>query len=114
MKTLGVDNAITVRIAGGPRPSKQPKQRDDRIRPLYDLQSKQGGIQHWAKLEAAKTFTQLEEGGIEHYADLESRLVAVMEKRDGPYLHQRDRDKNRGVFLCDEARRHLSPVKAGL
>lgn len=57
MKTLGVDDAITVRIAGGPRPSKQPKQRDDRIRPLYDLQSKQGGLQHWAKLEAAKTFT---------------------------------------------------------
>ena len=57
MKTLGVDDAITVRIAGGPRPSKQPKQRDDRIRPPYDLQSKQGGIQHWAKLDAAKTFT---------------------------------------------------------
>lgn len=63
MKTLGMDyteDAITARIAGGPRPSRQPKQRDDRIRRLYDLQSKQGGLQHWAKLQnlklAAKTF----------------------------------------------------------
>lgn len=63
MKTLGVDyteDAIAARIAGDPRPSRQPKQRDDRIRLLYDLQSKQGGLQHWAKLQnlklAAKTF----------------------------------------------------------
>ena len=89
MKTLGIDyteDAITARIAGGPRPSRQPKQRDDRIRLLYDLQSKQGGLQHWAKLQnlklAAKTFTWLEEHGIDNYADLESRSAAVMEKRD--------------------------------
>ena len=89
MKTLGVDyteDAITARIAGGPRPSRQPKQRDDRIRLLYDLQSKQGGLQHWAKLQnlklAAKTFSWLEERGIDNYADLESRSAAVMEKRD--------------------------------
>ena len=89
MKTLGVDyteDAITARIAGGPRPSRQPKQRDDRIRLLYDLQSKQGGLQHWAKLQnlklAAKTFAWLEERGIDNYADLESRSAAVMEKRD--------------------------------
>ena len=89
MKTLGVDyteDAITARIAGGPRPSRQPKQRDDRIRLLYDLQSKQGGLQHWAKLQnlklAAKTFVWLEEHGIENYADLESRSADVMEKRD--------------------------------
>lgn len=89
MKTLGADyteDAITARIAGGPRPSRQPKQRDDRIRLLYDLQSKQGGLQHWAKLQnlklAAKTFAWLEEHRIENYAGLESRLTAVMEKRD--------------------------------
>ena len=89
MKTLGMDyteDAITARIAGGPRPSRQPKQRDDRIRRLYDLQSKQGGLQHWAKLQnlklAAKTFAWLEEHGIDNYADLESRSAAVMEKRD--------------------------------
>ena len=92
MKTLGVDyteDAITARIAGGPRPSRQPKQRDDRIRLLYDLQSKQGGLQHWAKLQnlklAAKTFAWLEERGIDNYADLESRSAAVMEKRDAAH-----------------------------
>ena len=92
MKTLGVDyteDAITARIAGGLRPSRQPKQRDDRIRLLYDLQSKQGGLQHWAKLQnlklAAKTFAWLEEHGIDNYADLESRLAAVMEKRDAAH-----------------------------
>jgi len=89
MKTLGVDyteDAITARIAGSPRPSRQPKQRDDRIRLLYDLQSKQGGLQHWAKLQnlklAAKTFAWLEEHGIDNYAALESKAATVMEKRD--------------------------------
>lgn len=93
MKTLGVDyteEAITARIAGRSRPSRQPKQRDDRIRLLYDLQSKQGGFQHWAKLQnlklAAKTFAWLEEHGIENYADLESRSAAVMEKRDTAHV----------------------------
>lgn len=89
MKTLGADyteDAITARIAGAFRPSKQPKQRDDRIRLLYDLQSKQGGLQHWAKLQnlklAAKTFAWLEEHGIDNYANLESKAAAVIEKRD--------------------------------
>jgi len=89
MKTLGVDyteDAIAARIAGGPRPSRQPKQRDDRIRLLYDLQSKQGGLQHWAKLQnlklAAKTFAWLEERGIDNYADLESRSTAIIAQRD--------------------------------
>lgn len=92
MKTLGVDyteEAITARIARRSRPSRQPKQRDDRIRLLYDLQSKQGGLQHWAKLQnlkpAAKTFAWLEEHGIDNYADLESRSTAVMEKRDATH-----------------------------
>ncbi|WP_418632337.1 relaxase/mobilization nuclease domain-containing protein [Ruthenibacterium lactatiformans] len=89
MKTLGADyteDAITARIAGRPRPSRQPKQRDDRIRLLYDLQSKQGGLQHWAKLQnlklAAKTFAWLEEHGIENYANLESKAATVIGKRD--------------------------------
>lgn len=93
MKTLGVNytkDAITARIAGRSRPSRQPKQRDDRIRLLYDLQSKQGGLQYWAKLQnlklAAKTFAWLEEHGIENYADLESRSAAVMEKRDTAHV----------------------------
>ena len=90
LKTLGIDyteEAIASRIAGGSRPSKQPKQRDDRIRLLYDIQSKQGaGLQHWAKLQnlklAAKTFAWLEEHGIDNYTELESRLAAVTDRRD--------------------------------
>ena len=89
LKTLGVDyteEALVARIAGRSRPSRQPKQRDDRIRLLYDLQSKQGGLRHWAKLQnlklAAKTFAWLEEYGIDNYADLESKAAVIMEKRD--------------------------------
>lgn len=89
MKTLGIDyteEAITARIAGAARPSRQPKQRDDRIRLLYDLQTKQGGLQHWAKIQnlkmAAKTFAWLEERGIDNYADLESKSASITEKRD--------------------------------
>ena len=92
MKTLGVDyteDTITARIAGGPRASRQPKQRDDRIRLLYDLQSKQGGLQHWAKLQnlklAAKDFAWLEERGINNYDDLESKAAVVLEKRDAAH-----------------------------
>ena len=89
MKTLGVDyteDAITARIAGGLRPSRQPKQRDDRIRLLYDLQTKQGGLQHWAKLnnlkQAAKTMNFLTEHGISNYGELESKLTALSARRD--------------------------------
>ena len=92
MKTLGIDyteEAITARIAGASRPSRQPKQRDDRIRLLYDLQTKQGGLQHWAKIQnlklAAKTFAWLEERGIDNYADLESKAATITEKRDSSH-----------------------------
>lgn len=90
LKTLGIDHteeAITARITGGSRPSKKPKQRDDRIRLLYDIQSKQGaGLQHWAKLQnlklAARTMNYLTEHGIDNYGELESRLSALMDCRD--------------------------------
>ena len=92
MKTLGIDyteEAITARIAGASRPSRQPKQRDDRIRLLYDLQAKQGGLQHWAKIQnlklAAKTFAWLEERGIDNYANLESKAASITEKRDSSH-----------------------------
>ena len=92
MKTLGIDyteKAITARIAGASRPSRQPKQRDDRIRLLYDLQTKQGGLRHWAKIQnlkmAAKTFAWLEERGIDNYPELESRSAAITEKRDSSH-----------------------------
>ena len=90
LKTLGVDyteEAIRSRIAGGSRPSRKPKQRDDRIRLLIDIQSKQGaGLQHWAKLQnlkqAAKTVNFITEHGIDSYEELESRLAALTDTRD--------------------------------
>ena len=121
MKTLGVDyteEAITARLAGHPRPSRQPKQRDDRIRLLYDLQSKQGGLQHWAKLQnlklAAKTFAWLEEHGIENYSDLESRSAAVMEKRDTAHTSIKEAEARIAelslVMKLAATYRHLKPV----
>ena len=90
LKTLGVDyteEAIRSRIAGGSRPSRKPKQRDDRIRLLIDIQSKQGaGLQHWAKLQnlkqAAKTVNFITEHGIDSYEELESKLTALTDTRD--------------------------------
>ena len=90
LKTLGVDyteEAIRSRIAGGSRPSRKPKQRDDRIRLLIDIQSKQGaGLQHWAKLQnlkqAAKTVNFITEHGIESYEELECKLAALTDTRD--------------------------------
>ena len=90
LKTLGIDyteEAISSRIAGGTRPSRKPKQRDDRIKLLMDIQSKQGaGLQHWAKLQnlkqAAKTVNFLTEHGIGSYEELESKLAALTDTRD--------------------------------
>ena len=90
LKTLGIDyteESIRSRIAGGSRPSRKPKQRDDRIRLLIDIQSKQGaGLQHWAKLQnlkqAAKTVNFITEHGIDSYEELESKLAALTDTRD--------------------------------
>lgn len=90
LKTLGIDyteEAISSRIAGGTRPSRKPKQRDDRIKLLIDIQSKQGaGLQHWAKLqnlkEAAKTVNFLTEHGISSYEELKTKLAALIDTRD--------------------------------
>ena len=90
LKTLGIDyteEAISSRIAGGSRPSRKPKQRDDKIKLFMDIQSKQGaGLQHWAKLqnlkEAAKTVNFLTEHGISSYEELESKLAVLTDTRD--------------------------------
>ena len=94
MKTLGVDyteEAITARIAGRSRPSRQPKQHDGKISLLIDIQNnikaqQSAGFTHWAKLnnlkQAARTMNFLTEQGITRYGELESRLAAVTERRD--------------------------------
>ena len=94
MKTLGIDyteEAITARIAGCSRPSKQPKQRDGRISLLIDIQNnvkaqENAGFAHWAKLnnlkQAARTVNFLTEHGIDSYEELESKLAALIDRRD--------------------------------
>lgn len=94
MKTLGIDyteEAITVRIAGGSRPSRQPKQRDGRISLLIDIQNnlkaqQSAGFTHWAKLnnlkQAAKTMNFLTEHGIDSYAQLAEKLSAITDNRN--------------------------------
>ena len=97
MKTLGVDyseETIISRIAGGSRPSKQPKQHDGRISLLIDIQNnlkaqQSAGFAHWAKLnnlkQAARTMNFLTEHGITSYAELESRLATVTGRRDSAH-----------------------------
>ena len=106
LKTLGIDyteEAITSRIAGGSRPSRKPKQRDDKIKLLMDIQSKQGaGLQHWAKLQnlkqAAKTVNFLTEHGISSYEELESKLAALTDTRDRPLASIKETE-NRIAYL---------------
>lgn len=86
MKTLGIDytdEVVANRIAGGTRPSKQPKQDDKRINLLIDIKNnikaqENAGFAHWAKInnlkQAAKTMNFLTENGISSYAELEERV----------------------------------------
>ena len=94
MKTLGIDcteEAVTARIAGGSRPSRQPKQRDGRISLFIDIQNNLKAQQsawftHWAKLnnlkQAAKTMNFLTEHGIDSYAELTEKLSAITDNRN--------------------------------
>ena len=94
MKTLGIDyteESVTARIAGGSRPSRQPKQRDGRISLRIDIQNnlkaqQSAGFTHWAKLNnlkhAAKTMNFLTEHGIDSYALLAEKLSAITDNRN--------------------------------
>ena len=105
MKTLGVDyteEAITARIAGRSRPSRQPKQRDGRISLLIDIQNnikaqQSAGFAHWAKLnnlkQAARTMNFLTEHGIGSYEELENRLAGLTERRDTAHTSIKDTER---------------------
>ena len=85
LKTLGVDYteaALAARIAGRPRPSKQPRVQDGCIQRIAVVQGNQSsGLQHWAKLqklkEGAKTLNYLAEHGIDSYEALDGRLAEL-------------------------------------
>lgn len=94
MKTLGADyteETITARIAGRPRPSRQPKKDDKRINLLIDIQNnikaqESAGFAHWAKInnlkQAAKTMNFLTEHGISSYEELEEQAASATSKTD--------------------------------
>ncbi len=89
LKTLGADyteEAITARIAGGLRPSRQPRQRSGRVSLLIDIQNnikaqQSAGYQHWATIEnlkrAAATMNFITERGIGSYEELAERSDAA-------------------------------------
>ena len=84
------EEAIAARIAGGIRPSKQPKQKQT-ISLIIDLQNnlkakESAGFAHWAKLnnlkEAAKTLNYLTEHQIDSYEDLQFRFSQLKQKEE--------------------------------
>lgn len=89
LKTLGADyaeEAVASRIAGGPRPSRQPQQRSGKVNLLIDTQNnikaqQSAGYQRWATIEnlkrAAATMNFLTEHGIGSYEELAERCDAV-------------------------------------
>ena len=89
LKILGADyteEAIASRIAGGPRPSRQPQQRSGKVSLLIDIQNnikaqQSAGYQRWATIEnlkrAAATMNFLTEHGIGSYEELVERCDSV-------------------------------------
>lgn len=85
LKTLGADyteEAVASRIAGGPRPSRQPRQRSGKVSLLIDIQNnikaqQSAGYKHWATIEnlkrAAETLNFLTEHGIGSLEELSER-----------------------------------------
>ena len=89
LKTLGADyteEVVAARIAGGPRPSRKPRQRNGKVSLLIDIQNnikaqQSAGYQRWATIEnlkrAAATMNFLTEHGIGSYEELAERCDAV-------------------------------------
>ena len=89
LKTLGADyteEAVASRIAGGPRPSIQPRPHNGKVSLLIDIQNnikaqQNAGYQRWATIEnlkrAAATMNFLTEHGIGSYEELAERCNAV-------------------------------------
>ena len=85
LKTLGVDyteEALVARIAGRPKPSRQPQQRTGKPSLLINIQNnlkvqQSAGYKHWATIEnlkrAAETLNFLTEHGISGYEELAER-----------------------------------------
>ncbi len=89
LKTLGADyteEAVASRIVGGPRPSRQLRQRSGKVSLLIDIQNnikaqQSAGNQRWATNDnlkrAAATLNFLTEHGIGSYEELVERCDAI-------------------------------------
>ena len=85
MKTLGADyaeEALTARIAGRPKPSRQPQQRTGKPSLLINIQNnlkaqQSAGYKHWTTIEnlkrAAEALNFLTKHGISSYEELAER-----------------------------------------
>ena len=108
LKTLGADyaeDALTARMAGRARPSRQPKQQSGKISLLIDIQNnikaqQSAGYARWAKLQnlkqAAKTMNFLTEHGIEQYAELESKVIEISAANDEAAAALKDVERRLG------------------
>ena len=89
LKTLGADyaeDALTARLAGRARPSRQMKQQNGKISLLIDIQNnikaqQSAGYRHWATIEnlkrIAETSNFLTEHGVGSYEELAERCEAA-------------------------------------
>lgn len=105
LKTLGVDyteEAVAARIAGAPRPSRQPKAASQKINLLIDIQNnlkaqESAGFAHWAKInnlkQAAKTLNFLTEHGISRYEQLQEKFDEVMAEQNRLLFSVKDKEQ---------------------
>ena len=139
LKTLGADyaeEALTARIAGRPRPSRQPQQRTGKPSLLIDIQNnlkaqQSAGYKHWATIEnlkrAAETLNFLTEHGISSYEELAERCDGATAAHAATYRqlrplydqYRQSRDKEkflRGhegeIILFEAAARELKRLDA--
>ena len=126
MKTLGADyaeEALTARIAGRPRPSRQPQQRTGKPSLLIDIQNnfkaqQSAGYKHWATIEnlkrAAETLNFLTEHGISSYEELAERCdgAAVAAARVKADLRAAEKEMERLTLTMKHAAtyRQLRPL----
>ena len=127
LKTLGADyaeDALTARLAGRARPSRQRPQRGGRVSLLIDIQNnikaqQSAGYRHWATIEnlkrIAETSNFLTEHGIGSMEELTERCEAASASAARLKAELRETGgADRGADAENEARRRLPSAQAHL
>ena len=134
LKTLGADyaeDALTARMAGRARPSRQPKQQSGKISLLIDIQNnikaqQSAGYRHWATIEnlkrIAETSNFLTEHGIGSMDELTLKIKHVAAYRQlkpiyDRYQASKDKEKflrgyEREIILFEAAARECKRLGA--